>query len=109
MIDFEQFKCPLLVDQRPTSGFSNFIKLIVRVYWSPGSIETKQRSSSRQTIEGCICNGLMTTEPDKLIGTKLSFQMNHASICGTMMAGFALDAMPANSAFQSALSNDIVT
>ncbi|GFX42815.1 uncharacterized protein TNCV_2931071 [Trichonephila clavipes] len=43
----------------------------------------------------------------QLIGTKLSFQMNHTSICGTMMAAFVLDAMLVNTAFQSALSNDI--
>ncbi|GFX51547.1 uncharacterized protein TNCV_5012511 [Trichonephila clavipes] len=65
-------------------------------------------SSSRQTIDGCVFNGLMSTEPDKLIGTKLSFQINHASSCGTMMAAFVLDAMPVNAAFQSAFSNDIV-
>ncbi|GFW90254.1 transposable element Tcb2 transposase [Trichonephila clavipes] len=59
---------------------------------------------SRQTIDGCVCNGLMNTE----LGTKLSFQMNHASICENMMAAFVLDAMPVNAAFQSALSNDIV-
>ncbi|GFW99201.1 HTH_Tnp_Tc3_2 domain-containing protein [Trichonephila clavipes] len=41
-------------------------------------------------------------------GSKLSFQMNHASICGTMMAGFELDAVAVNSACQCALSNDIV-
>ncbi|GFS89745.1 transposable element Tcb2 transposase [Trichonephila clavipes] len=29
--------------------------------------------------------------------------MNHASVCGTMMATFGLDAMPLNVAFQSAL------
>ncbi|PRD33728.1 UNVERIFIED_CONTAM: hypothetical protein NCL1_16777 [Trichonephila clavipes] len=46
---------------------------------------------SRQTIEGCVCNGPMSTEPGKLIGTKLSFQMNHASICWTVMATFVLD------------------
>ncbi|GFX39688.1 tyrosine-protein phosphatase 69D [Trichonephila clavipes] len=40
MIDFEQFKCLLLVDQRPTSGFSNLIKLIVT--WPLRSIESKQ-------------------------------------------------------------------
>ncbi|GFW53186.1 histone-lysine N-methyltransferase SETMAR [Trichonephila clavipes] len=40
MIDFEQFKCPLLVDQRPTSGFSNLIKVIVT--WPLRSIESKQ-------------------------------------------------------------------
>ena len=51
---------------------------------------------------------LMSTEPGKLIGTKLSFQMNYASICGTMMTAFVLDAMPVNSAFQRALSKDIV-
>ena len=50
----------------------------------------------------------MSTELGKLIGAKLSFQMNHARICGTMMAAFVLDAIPVNAAFQSALSNDIV-
>ncbi|GFV83969.1 uncharacterized protein TNCV_1479711 [Trichonephila clavipes] len=65
-------------------------------------------SPSRQTIDGCVCNGLMSTEPGKLIDIKLSFQMNHASICGTIMTAFVLDAMPANAALQSALSNDIV-
>ncbi|GFT36705.1 transposable element Tcb2 transposase [Trichonephila clavipes] len=44
----------------------------------------------------------------KLIGTKLSFQMNPASICGTMINAFMVDAMPVNAAFQSALSNNIV-
>ncbi|PRD26889.1 UNVERIFIED_CONTAM: Transposable element Tcb2 transposase [Trichonephila clavipes] len=63
---------------------------------------------SRQTIDGCVCNGLMSTELGKLIGTKLSFQMNQASICGTMMAAFVLDAMLVNAAFQSVLSNGIV-
>ncbi|GFX66332.1 hypothetical protein TNCV_343061 [Trichonephila clavipes] len=51
---------------------------------------------------------IMSTEPGKLIGTKLSFQMNHASIYGTMMVAFVLDAIPMNSAIQSALSNEIV-
>ncbi|GFT03327.1 uncharacterized protein TNCV_2985021 [Trichonephila clavipes] len=50
----------------------------------------------------------MSTDPGKLIGTKLSFQMNHASICRTMMAVFVSDAMPMNATFQSALSKDIV-
>ena len=50
----------------------------------------------------------MNSDPGKLIGTKLSFQMNHTLICGTMMAVFVLDAMTVNTAFQSALSNDIV-
>ena len=50
----------------------------------------------------------MSTEPGKLIGTKLSFQINQDSICGTMMAAFVLNVMPVNAAFQSALSNDIV-
>ncbi|GFV53751.1 uncharacterized protein TNCV_4505341 [Trichonephila clavipes] len=36
-------------------------------------------SHSRQIIDGCVCNGLMSTEPGKHIGIKLSFQMNHAS------------------------------
>ncbi|GFY24917.1 transposable element Tcb2 transposase [Trichonephila clavipes] len=63
---------------------------------------------SRQTIDGCVCNGLLSTEPGKRIGTKLSFQMNHASICGALLAAFVLGTMPVNAAFQSALSNDIV-
>ncbi|GFT56023.1 transposable element Tcb2 transposase [Trichonephila clavipes] len=33
-------------------------------------------SPSRQTIKGCVCNGLKSTEPGKLIGTKFSFQKN---------------------------------
>ena len=63
---------------------------------------------SRQTVDGCVCNGLMSTELDKLIITKLSFMMNSAPISGTMIALFVLDTMPVNAAFQSALSNDIV-
>ncbi|GFU85925.1 transposable element Tcb2 transposase [Trichonephila clavipes] len=51
---------------------------------------------------GCVCNGLMSTEPDKLIGLNLSFQVNHPSICGVMMAAFMLDAMLVNAAFRSA-------
>ncbi|GFU94404.1 transposable element Tcb2 transposase [Trichonephila clavipes] len=50
---------------------------------------------SRQTIDNCVCNGLMITEPGKLIGTKLSFQKNYASVSETMMAAFVLDAMAA--------------
>ncbi|GFT84536.1 HTH_Tnp_Tc3_2 domain-containing protein [Trichonephila clavipes] len=65
-------------------------------------------SPSRQTINGCVYNGLMSIEPGKLIGTKLSFQMNHALVCGTMMAAFVSDARPVNATLQSALSNDIV-
>ncbi|GFY32488.1 transposable element Tcb2 transposase [Trichonephila clavipes] len=65
-------------------------------------------SPSRQTIDGCICNGLMSTELGKLIGTKLSFQMNHASICVTIMAAFVLDPMSVNTAFQNVISNYIV-
>ncbi|GFW45387.1 uncharacterized protein TNCV_4734941 [Trichonephila clavipes] len=33
-------------------------------------------SPSRQTIKGCVCNELKSTEPGKLIGTKFSFQKN---------------------------------
>ena len=62
----------------------------------------------QQTINGCVCIGLMSIELDKLIGTKLSCQMNYTSICGTIMAVFMLDARPVNAAFQSALSNNIV-
>ena len=57
------------------------------------------------SLRSCVYSGLMSTEPGKLIGTKLSFQMNHASIYGTIMAAFVLEAMPVNAAFQSALSN----
>ena len=38
----------------------------------------------------------MNTEPGKLIGAKLSFEMTHASICGTIMATFVLDALSNN-------------
>ncbi|GFW46379.1 transposable element Tcb2 transposase [Trichonephila clavipes] len=65
-------------------------------------------SPSRQTIYGCVCNGLLSTEPGKLIGTNLSFPMNHASISGTLMVAFVLDTMPVNAAFQGVLSNDVV-
>ena len=56
-------------------------------------------SPSRQTIDGCDCSGLMSTEPLKLISAKFSFQMNHASNCETMMVAFVLDAMEVNSAY----------
>ncbi|GFX54456.1 uncharacterized protein TNCV_2593901 [Trichonephila clavipes] len=46
---------------------------------------------SRQTID--VRDTFMSTNPVMLIGIKLSFQMNHASICGTMMAAFVLDAL----------------
>ncbi|GFY11214.1 hypothetical protein TNCV_4472001 [Trichonephila clavipes] len=52
--------------------------------------------------------GLISTEPDKLIDTKLSFHMNHALICGIIMAAFIFYAMVVNSIFQSALSNDML-
>ncbi|GFU54641.1 HTH_Tnp_Tc3_2 domain-containing protein [Trichonephila clavipes] len=61
------------------------------------------RIPSRPTFDGCVCNGLMSTEPGKRICTKLSFQINHVSICGTMMTAFVLDAMSMNPALQSAL------
>ena len=48
----------------------------------------------------------MSTETVKLIDAKLSFQMNHASIWEIIMA--ALDAMPFKTAFQSALSNNLI-
>ena len=60
------------------------------------------------TLKSYICSGLMSNKPGKRICTELSFQMNDASIFGTMMASFVLDAMPINAAFHSALSNDIV-
>ena len=42
-----------------------------------------------------------------LIGTKLYFQMNHASSFGTMMAAFVLDTMPVKAAFQQCVHSDI--
>ncbi|GFX71941.1 HTH_Tnp_Tc3_2 domain-containing protein [Trichonephila clavipes] len=33
------------------------------------------RNSFTANHQRCVCNGLMSTEPGKLIGTKLSFQM----------------------------------
>ncbi|GFW58811.1 HTH_Tnp_Tc3_2 domain-containing protein [Trichonephila clavipes] len=65
-------------------------------------------SLSQQTNDGCVCNGLLSTEPGRLIGTKLFFQMNHTLSCRTMMAAFVLEAISVNAAFQSALSNDIL-
>ncbi|GFU62681.1 uncharacterized protein TNCV_1518721 [Trichonephila clavipes] len=65
-------------------------------------------SPSRQDIDAYVCNELMSVEPGNLIGTKLSFQTNHTSICGAMVAAFVLDAISVNDAFQSTLSNDIV-
>ena len=62
----------------------------------------------RQTIDDCVCNGLMNTETGKLVDTKLSFQMNQTSIGGAMMSTFMLDAIPVNADFQSAFSNDSV-
>ncbi|GFW75272.1 hypothetical protein TNCV_4189271 [Trichonephila clavipes] len=50
----------------------------------------------------------MSTESSKMIGTKVSFQMNQALMCETMMAAFVLDAMPVDAVFQSTLSNYIV-
>ena len=50
----------------------------------------------------------MTTEPGKLNDTKVSFQMNHASISGTLMATYMVDTVPINAVFQSVLSNNIV-
>ncbi|GFX12221.1 uncharacterized protein TNCV_1103391 [Trichonephila clavipes] len=44
-------------------------------------------SPFRQTIDGCVCNGLMSTEPGKLIGTKLFFKMVYALICVRRSAG----------------------
>ncbi|GFS55936.1 transposable element Tcb2 transposase [Trichonephila clavipes] len=90
----------------PTCTNVGFVNICCTVDCVQGGLYTG--SPSRQTIDGCVCNGLMSTEPDKLIGTKLSFQMNYASICRTMMAAFLLDAIPLNAAFQSALSNGIV-
>ncbi|GFV14249.1 transposable element Tcb2 transposase [Trichonephila clavipes] len=55
-------------------------------------------------------NALMSTELGEQICTKFVFsdESNHASICGTMLTAFMLDAVPVNAAYQSALSNDIV-
>ena len=58
---------------------------------------------SKQTTEGGVYNGLMSSEPGKLTGTKLFFQMNHALTCETMIAAFVLDTTPVNASFQSAL------
>ncbi|GFW88578.1 uncharacterized protein TNCV_828471 [Trichonephila clavipes] len=65
-------------------------------------------SPSRQTIDSCVGNGVMNTEPGGLIGNKLFFLTNPALICGTTMAAFVLDAMPVNAPFQNTLSNVIL-
>ncbi|GFW76262.1 uncharacterized protein TNCV_3800971 [Trichonephila clavipes] len=66
-----------------------FLDVRCTVDWVQGCLYTGP--PSRQTIKGCVCDVLMSIEPDKLIGTKLSFQMNRASLCGTMMASFMLE------------------
>ncbi|GFX70626.1 hypothetical protein TNCV_876001 [Trichonephila clavipes] len=40
------------------------------------------RSSSRQTIDGFVCNGLISLEPGKLIGTKLSSNESRFNLWG---------------------------
>ncbi|GFW10671.1 hypothetical protein TNCV_4917901 [Trichonephila clavipes] len=70
--------------------------------------EDNERILLRQTIDDCVCNRLMSTDPGKRSSTKLSFQENHASTCETMKAAFVLDSMPVIAAFQRALSNDTV-
>ena len=70
--------------------------------------ELLYRIPARQTTHGCFCNGLVSTKPGKLIDTKISFQNNHASIRGTMMAAVVLNVMAVNALFENALSNDIV-
>ncbi|GFU70294.1 transposable element Tcb2 transposase [Trichonephila clavipes] len=64
-------------------------------------------SPSRQTINDCIFNGLMIAEPGKLIGTKLSFLMNHDSICTAMMAAFVLDGEPCHPQYFTERHSDI--
>ena len=49
-----------------------------------------------------------STEPGKMIGTKMSFQVNYSSVCGTIVAAIVLDAMPVNDILHNALSNDKV-
>ncbi|GFV55804.1 HTH_Tnp_Tc3_2 domain-containing protein [Trichonephila clavipes] len=39
-----------------------------------------------ETTDGSVCNGFMSTAPGKLICTKLFFLMNHASVCGIIVA-----------------------
>ncbi|GFW51289.1 HTH_Tnp_Tc3_2 domain-containing protein [Trichonephila clavipes] len=85
---------------------SSFRRLLLHREWREGM--PLYRIPLTATIDGCIYNGLMSTEYGKLIVSKLSFQINHASICETTMAALLLDAMPVNVAFHSALSNDIV-
>ena len=58
--------------------------------------------------DGCVSSRLISTEPGEPIGAKLSLQMNHASICETMITAFMLDAMSASATFQSTLFNDIL-
>ena len=56
-------------------------------------------SLSKQIIDGCVGNDLVSTETYKLIGTKWSFRMNQTSVCGTIMAVFVIDAMAVKAAF----------
>ncbi|GFV62040.1 uncharacterized protein TNCV_4108431 [Trichonephila clavipes] len=83
-----------------------FVDICCTVDCVQGCLYTE--SPSRQTIDGCVFNGLIITESGKLIDTNLTFQMNHVSVCGTMMTAFVLDAMSVNTAFKKALSNNKV-
>ncbi|GFX64952.1 uncharacterized protein TNCV_450901 [Trichonephila clavipes] len=58
-------------------------------------------SSSRQTIDAYVCNGLINIEPGGLICNKLYFLTNPALISETMMIVFALDAISVHAAFHS--------
>ncbi|GFX92847.1 transposable element Tcb2 transposase [Trichonephila clavipes] len=44
-------------------------------YRTASSRQFEERFPSRQNIYGCVCNGLMSTEADKLFDTKLSFSV----------------------------------
>ncbi|GFW42767.1 transposable element Tc1 transposase [Trichonephila clavipes] len=47
--------------------------------------------------------------PQQLLDNVVQSMINRAPICRNMMAALTLDALPVNVAFQSALSNDIVS
>ncbi|GFX59050.1 transposable element Tc1 transposase [Trichonephila clavipes] len=67
-------------------------------------VQTDRTASSRQLA----AQWSTATGAGMLIGSRLCFLTNPASICGTMMAEFVSGSMPVNDTFRSALSNATV-
>ncbi|GFW14431.1 transposable element Tcb2 transposase [Trichonephila clavipes] len=74
-------------------------------------LTTATGSPLRQTIDSCVCNGLITPKPDKLIGQvveKHQVVFSDESCFNLWDHEGRFRVMSLNAAFQSALSNDLV-